>query len=167
MEKRLMDYCNHVTNVLDLGKGFTIGREVLNGSEFIIVEYKGAVIYGFWNNPKKKASKNPPKHTGGKPSYVKLMIDGIRKHNLSLDAAGFLVKLADNIQWNTNLLINKRNKKPLIVDDISGIVGVGRNKTLNIIKELTEAQLLSKDKDGYKISPSLIQKGGKRGDNNK
>lgn len=160
MDKRLLDYYNRSVNVLDLGNGFILSREEVRGLEFITIEHDGNPVYSFWNNPKKKASKNPPKHTGGKPSYVKLMIEGIRKHNLSLDAAGFLVKLADNIQWNTNLLINKRNKKPLIIDDISKIVGVGRNKTLNIIKELAKAQLLSKDKDGYKISPSLIQKGG-------
>lgn len=162
MNDNLSDYYNYSVNVLDLGNGFTLGRERVKDLEFITIEHDGTPVYSFWHNPKKKASKNPPKHTGGKPSYVKLMTDGIRKHNLSLDAAGFLVKLADNIQWNTNLLINKRNKKPLIVDDISGIVGVGRNKTLNIIKELTQAQLLNKDKDGYKISPSLIQKGGVR-----
>ena len=81
-------------------------------------------------------------------------------HNLSIDEAGLLVKLADNIEWNTNLLINKRNKKPLIINDISVIVGIGRNKTLTIVKGLTQANLLTKNKDGYKISPTLMQKGG-------
>ena len=161
MDKSILDYYNHDANVLNLGKGFVLGREISKGIEYVTVEYEGELIYSFWNNPKRKPSKNPPKHTGGKPSYVKWMVEGLRQHEgLSIEAAGFLVKLTDNIQWSTNLLINKRNKKPLMIDDIPKIVGIGRNKTLDIIKELTTAQLLSKGKDGYKISSSLIQKGG-------
>lgn len=160
MDKSILDYYSHRTNVLNLGNGFVLGREKVKSIEYITIEFDDEIIYGFWHNPKKKLSKKPPKHTGGKLSYVKLMIEGIKKHNLSIDEAGLLVKLADNIEWNTNLLINKRNKKPLIINDISVIVGIGRNKTLTIVKGLTQANLLTKNKDGYKISPTLMQKGG-------
>jgi hypothetical protein len=158
---KLHEFISRNINVLDLDNGLILGRESSRNMDYMTISYGDEVLFSWWNNPQKKASKNPPKHTGGKPSYIKLMVDGVRQHNeLSIEAAGFLLKLTDNIQWSTNLLINKRNKKPLAVDEITGIIGVGRNKTLDIVKELTQAQLLSKDKDGYKISSSLIQKGG-------
>ena len=158
---KLHDFISRNINVLDLDNGLILGRESSRNMDYMTITYGEEILFSWWNNPQKKVSKNPPKHTGGKPSYIKLMVDGVRQHNeLSIEAAGFLLKLTDNIQWSTNLLINKRNKKPLAVDEITGIIGVGRNKTLDIVKELTQAQLLSKDKDGYKISSSLIQKGG-------
>ena len=159
MDKSIIDFLNKITNACE-GK-LSIGREQLGKREFIVISVDGKEIYSFWYSPNKEVSKEPPKHTGGKPSYVKLMIEGIRKHTeLSIEAAGFLVKMADNIQWGDNLLMDKRSKKSLAADDMCKIAGVGRNKTLAIINELKTAHLLNKDKDGYKLSTCLVQKGG-------
>jgi len=157
----LHDFILRKVNVLDLGNGFMLGRESCRGMDFMTISYNGETLYSWWHNPRKKVSKDPPKHTGGKPSYVKLMIEGLKQHSeLSNDAIAFVVKISANIQWSTNLLINKRNKKPLNGEDISKIVGMSKSKTYDVMKELTESHLLNKGKDGYKISSSLIQKGG-------
>jgi len=161
MDKQTMDYCNHNTNVLDLGNGFVMGRETSKGIEYITIEYEGKLFYGFFHNPKKKLSKNPPKHTGGKPSYVKQFLQEVQKHkDLSIEAAGFIQKMLYNIDWGNNLLIDQRSKKRLAVDDMCKVINKSKPFTIKVLKELTAAQLLSKDRDGYKISPSLIQKGG-------
>lgn len=157
------DFILRKANVLDLGEGFVLGRESCRNMDFMTITYNGETLFSWWNNPKKKASKNPPKHTGGKPSYVKLMIEGLKRHSdLSNDAIAFVVKISANIQWSTNLIINKRSKKPLNGEDISKIVGMSKTKTYDIMKELAQSGLLEKDKDGYRLSAELVQKGGGR-----
>jgi hypothetical protein len=161
MDKLILDYYNHITNVLNLGNGFVLGREVTKGIEHITVEFEGVLVYSFWHNPNKKLSKNPPKHTGGKPSYVKQFLKEMQNHKeLSIEAAGFIQKVLPNIDWGSNLLIDQRSKKRLAVDDMCKVINKSKPFTIKVLKELTTAQLLSKDKDGYKISPNLIQKGG-------
>lgn len=161
MDKLILDYCNHNTNVLNIGSGFVIGREVSKGIEHITVELDGELVYSFWHNPKKKLTKNPPKHTGGKPSYVKQFLQEVQKHSgLSIEAAGFIQKMLYNVNWGSNLLIDQRSKKSLKIDDMCKVINKSKPFTTKILKELKTAQLLSKDKDGYKISSSLIQKGG-------
>ena len=89
------------------------------------------------------------------------MIDGLDKcPDLSNDAIAFIVKLRKNIQWSTNLIVDKRNKKPLDAKKISKIVGMSKSKTYDVMKELRESGLLIKDGNGYKLSTELIQKGG-------
>lgn len=155
------DFISHKVNVLDLGNGFTLGRESCRGMDYMTITSGEDVLYSWWNNPNKKVSKSPPKHTGGKPSYVKLMIKGLQQHSeLSNDAIAFVVKVSANIQWSTNLLINKRSKKPLNGEEISKIVGMSKSKAYDVMKELRQSHLLEKDKDGYRLSSSLVQKGG-------
>lgn len=159
MDKLSEFVCRRV-NVLDMGDGLVLGREPANGMDYMTISKDGEVLFAWWSNPKKKASKTP-KHTGGKPPYVKLMTDSLEKHsNLSLESYGFMVRLAGSIQWGTNLIINKRTKKPLNGEMMGKIAGVRKSKAYAIIKELTKEHLLTKDKDGYKISPDLLQKGG-------
>jgi hypothetical protein len=159
MDKSISDYLSGFTNVCE-GK-FTIGREKSGKNEFIIIKLDGQEVYSFWHNPNKKVTNKKPKHTGGKKSYIMLMIEELKKHeNLSLEAQGFIYKMLTHIQWNSTLIIDTRNKKPLVIDEMVTILGIGRNKTLSIIKELKAADLLVKDKDGYKVSPNLMQKGG-------
>lgn len=55
-----------------------------------------------------------------------------------------------------------RPTKPLNVDNICEITKKSKPFVIKILRELKKAQLLNKDKDGYKLSPSLIQKGGAR-----
>jgi predicted transcriptional regulator len=159
MDKSVSDFLSGFTNVCE--GNFTIGREKKNNSEYLVITYEGREMYTFWHNPQNKETNKPKKHTGGKPSYVKFMLEEVRKHKeLSIDVLGFFVKIADNIQWSSNLLIETRSKKPLTADGISKIINLSKSRTYEIIKELNEARLLSKDKDGYKISSNLIQKGG-------
>lgn len=160
MDKNVSDFVSGFTNVCE-GK-FTIGREKnSNGMEFIIISNDGKEFYKFWNNPKKILTNKPPKHTGGKPSYVKMMVDEVNKHpELSLNASGLIIKMIPNIQWGDNLLVNVRSKKPLLIDDMSRILDISDKTTRTALKELKSAGLLTKDKDGYKVSPNLIQKGG-------
>ena len=64
------DFILRNVNVLDLGGGFVLGRESCRNMDFMTISYNGETLYSWWHNPRKKVNKNPPKHTGGKPSYV-------------------------------------------------------------------------------------------------
>jgi transposase len=163
MNKAQLDYFNYTVNVMP-GDGIAIGREITKEMENITITLGDKVIYNFWNNPKEKPTNKPPKHTGGKPSYIKIMLKAVQEHKeLSLNASGFFLKVADNIQWESNLLIDKRSKKPLNVDDISKVIGIKKTLAYEVIRELKGTSLLIKDKEGFKISTSLIQKGGAKG----
>lgn len=158
MDKQILDYFDHKVNVCQ-GQ-FSIGREQIGKMEYIVITIDGKEVYSFWRNPNKRVSKEPPKHTGGKPSYVKLMLQEMQKYNLSLEAAGFVNKMTKHIRWGDNLLIDRRTKKPLVVEDFCTIIGKSKPVTLKIIGELKGFGLLTKDKEGYRISPNLVQKGG-------
>jgi hypothetical protein len=158
---KLHEFISRNINVLDLGDGLRLGRESSRNMDYMTISYGEEILFSWWNNPQKKVSKNPPKHTGGRPSYVKQFLKEMEKHvELSVEAAGLIQKVIPNISWGNNLIIDKRSKKTLVADDLCKIINKSKPVTLKIIKELTTAQLLSKDKDGYKISPNLIQKGG-------
>jgi hypothetical protein len=156
------DFYNRNVNVLNLGNGFYLGRESVKGMDFMTLSFGDEVLYSWWHNPNKTVANKPPKHTGGKPSYVKLLIKEMQKHDLSLESAGLIQKVIPNINWGDNLLIDTRTKRPLNVDNICEITKKSKPFVIKILRELKKAQLLNKDKDGYKISPSLIQKGGAR-----
>jgi hypothetical protein len=158
--EQLNEFINRKVNVVDLGNGLTLGRESARNMDFMTITYGGETIFSWWSNPNKKVSKNPPKHTGGKPSYVKLLIKEMQKHDVSLEAAGLIQKVIQNINWGDNLLIDTRSKKPLNIDNICAITKKSKPFIIKTLKELRETNLLIKDKDGYKISSYLIQKGG-------
>ena len=164
MDKQLLDFQNRTVNALNTdGKGISIIRDSVRGVDKFTILVDGVPWKIFWEKVEKPLSleKKPPKHTGGKPSYIKIMLKEVQQQkDLSIEGAGFFVKIADNIQWKTNLIIDRRSKKPLVAEDISKIIGQGKNTTLKVIKELREADLLIKDNDGYKISTCLVQKGG-------
>lgn len=154
-------FMNREVNVLDLGNGLTLGRESVKGMDYMMIVHKDEVFLTWWSNPKKPATKKIPKHTGGKPSYVKLLLKEMQKHaELSVESAGLIQKVIPNIRWGDNLIIDVRSKKPLFINDLSEIIKKSKPVTLKIVKELMSAGLLIKDNDGYKISPTLIQKGG-------
>lgn len=158
---KLLEFYNRNVNVLDLGDGVTLGRESVRGMDFMTISRGNEVLYSWWSNPNKKASKNPPKHTGGKPSYVKLLIKEMQKHpELSVEAAGVIQKLIPNVKWGDNLLVHARSKKPLRISDICEITRKSKPFIIKTLNELKTAGLLIKDAEGYKISSSLIQKGG-------
>jgi hypothetical protein len=125
-------------------------------------------IYDFWRNPNKagKGNKGPPKHTGGKSPYIKLMTEEIRRlHKEGLqgreESLGTLLYLSDNVEWGTGRLVNKRSKKPLCRGDLIKMLGYGDQKLSRIVKSLKEHGLLTHTSEGYFISPRLMRKGGK------
>lgn len=156
------DFYNRKVNVIDLGNGFHLGRESVKGMDFMTLSKGDEVLYSWWHNPNKTVTNKPPKHTGGKPSYVKLLIKEMQKHDISLESAGLIQKVIPNIHWGDNLLMDTRSKKPLNIDNLCTITKKSKPFIIKTLKELRETNLLVKDKDGYKISPSLIQKGGVR-----
>ncbi|MEN6312789.1 MAG: hypothetical protein ABFD25_00920 [Clostridiaceae bacterium] len=162
MDKQFLDFQNRTVNALNAdGKGISIIRETLNGMDRFTILVDGTPWKSFWEKIDKPLTSKPPKHTGGKPSYIKIMLKEVSEHpELSIEAAAFFIKTSNNVQWGDNLLIDKRSKKALTAIEIGKIVGLGKNKTLSVIKELREADLLIKDKQGYKISSCLVQKGG-------
>ena len=160
MDKELLDYLNHNTNVFNAN--LTVGRETMpNGMEYLTFSLPdGTVIYDKWHNPKKKISRNPPKHTGGKKPYIMLMLEALRKmqgDNVDL-AISSAIMLSDNIQWNTGLLVEK--KKPVNYEGLKKIFNCSNDKVSKRIKAMQETGILLKDKDGYKISTDFIKKGG-------
>lgn len=158
---KLTEFYDRRINVLDLGNGLTLGRESANNMDYMIITCGQEILYAWWHNPNKKVTNKPPKHTGGKPPYIKIMLKAVQEHKgLSLNASGFFIKIANNIQWTDNLVIDMRSKKALSVEGITTILGIKKTLTYDTIKELREADLLIKDKDGYRISTCLIQKGG-------
>jgi hypothetical protein len=142
-----------------------IRLETLNGSDhFIIKNADDLIIKEYWEKiGSSKPTGRPPKHTGGKKPFIKIMLQEIEKHSdLSLSASGFFIKISKNIQWGDNLIINKRTKKALSVDDMTTLLKVSKPSTYKIIEELKKEKLIFKDNEGYKLSTDLIQKGGKK-----
>ena len=152
-------------NVLELGEGIMLGRESTGAMDYMTISRGEEVLYGWWHNPERKIRKGVPKHTGGKKPYIKIMVEEIQKHTeISLSAAGFLIKLAGNINWSDNKLINKRSKKPLNAEGIQKILGIGKSRVYEIISELKKDNVLIDCGDEYRISTCLIQKGGAVGE---
>ncbi len=108
--------------------------------------------------PKKK-----PRTTGGKRPYVKLMQDVKGIEDVSLDAAGLLLKLicGGNIEWQTGMVINKRTKKPLRSKMILKYMNIGDRKYKGIMAELRDRGLMvyRRSEGAYFISPNFIRKG--------
>ena len=159
MGKQITEFLSGFVNVCE--GTFTIGREKnLNGMEYVIISLDGKELYTFWNNPKKKVTNKPPKHTGGKQPYAKVMGLEIPKYKISNNAKAFLWSMIPHVNWGTNLLIETKSKKPLLISDICKVMDNSNKTVVAIINELKTTGLLIKDKDGYKVSPNLIQKGG-------
>lgn len=161
MDKGLTDFLSGFTNAA-ICTGMTVMRETQNGIECITFFVDGKPYISHWRNPAKKDVKGKPKHTGGKKPYLMLMIEAINElKGDDIDiAVGSAALLGNNIQWNTGLIVDKRTKKPLLYKDLKTIYKCGDNKLSNKIKIMKQYGILLKDKDGYKISPNFIKKGG-------
>lgn len=159
MNKDLLKYFNYEKNAVKAE--FVISREKLpNGYEYIVVSNEEiGEIYSGYQNPNKK-KKDSKAQTGGKKPYVMLMINEFKNKSITYDVLGAAISLANNIQWNTGLLINKRSKKPLKADDIANILNCSRSKVFSLIKELKINNLMFKDDKGYRINNTFIKKGG-------
>lgn len=172
MDKKLLDFLNGATNVYS--GPFTVGREKLpNGCEYIVLSTKsGKKMYDFFYNPKKKKkspSEAKPKHGGFRPSYVMLMLSGIRELECDnkLEVMGCIVALSDNVEWNTGNLIQKRPKRFLNSKDFPKIFNCGKSKAFNLLRQMRELNIIEKTDNGYRMSEKYIRKGaGKSAENN-
>lgn len=176
MDKDLLDFINKKTNVYIIGN-FMKQREIKSdGWEFYtetiidpLDRSKDVVWHTYWINPnEKKLTKKNPKHTGGKKSYSMLMTDELKavRDNLkengvknAEEVLGYVFVLTEHSEFNTNRLINKRNKKSLQYKDLLEILGCSNNKLNKMIKILKDNNLLSNTNEGYFISQKFIKKG--------
>lgn len=157
---RLKDFWERKVNVVELADGLMLGRESTGVMDYMTISFGGEVLYGWWHNPDREVRKGEPKHTGGKKPYAKLMLQELEKRkDITLEAAGAVVKLLPHIDWKNNRIINKRSKKPLAAEDFMGLMGIGHNKLYKILGELKDRQVIEKVGGEYRLSPYLIQKG--------
>lgn len=107
-----------------------------------------------------RLKSDKPKHSGGQPTYVKLFTASLLENkDLSISAAGFLLKLSVNIDWHTGILIHRRSKKPLMCKDFEKLLNISKNTVSNIIKELKEKDLIKREKSKYIVSSKIMCKG--------
>lgn len=170
----LLDYLAGGVNVIEL-KVILSRERAPNGASLIRVLHGDRLIHMLWEPAKgnksdqESPSPSPPRHTGGKKPYVMVMLkelDRVFKGKKSdqLEVIGFLVRFCRNIEWGTGRLINKRTKNPLRYDDLMRISGCGRTRLNRILSKLKEQSLLSRAKEGYFVSTSLIRKGRSKND---
>ena len=141
---------------------FIISREKAGGCEHVHVSHPELAepLYQFWTG-KKKA--NSPKHTGGKKSYVMVMIRelaGLIANDLPAENVGYLMCLVPFVEWGTGRLVLGRDNRQMTLADIQQKFKRSRRKTLYILSNLKKHGLLVRDAGGYALSRSLIKKGG-------
>jgi hypothetical protein len=162
MNNPLLKYLNGEVNVY---KGLIIlGREKLSaGSEHITLSDadEPITIYSFWNNTKKRVNGDgPPKHTGGKKSYVKMYSEWLDQHpEASIEVIGTMTRLSRNIEWSTGHLVHTRSKKRLQILDICKLINKSNKTTISILKEAKQLNLIAHSKDGYKVNANFMCKG--------
>jgi hypothetical protein len=128
---------------------------------------KDVIWHTYWVNPHEK-SKGKPKHTGGKKPYSMLMTEEIQNLRKKLkengvknaeEVLGYIFVLTEHSEFNTNRLINKRNKKSLQYKDLLEVLDCSSNKLNKMIKILKDNNLLTHTNEGYFISQEFIKKG--------
>ena len=176
MDKNLIRYMLGEINAVILNNVSISREKSKNGTECIYIkpEGYGNPMYTFWNNTRKK-EKEPEEEKeskkratgGGKKAYVMLMIEEISQItpgvNNGVDAEkalGAAVRLANNIEWSTGKIINKRNKKALTYTDLLKLYGCSNNRLNTLINDMTKLNIMYHTKEGYFVSPKYIKKGG-------
>lgn len=179
MKKETLEYISGRRNAVK--DEFIIGRERAGNSELIFVSLPESEkpLYALWNSKKtvKKYSvvkkndsdeivfeKVEPKGTGGKETYVMLMeyaLNELNKKNISIIAAGAIIKLVDCVEWGTGRLCRKRDSKTINRNMIKEILKVSDNNLRKILKELKELNVLYYDnrKKAYFFNTRYLRKG--------
>ena len=116
------------------------------------------------NAPEKKEelTKVKPKGTGGKPAYAMVMLKNSEiLAKLSANAMAIFVIGMLNIEWNTSKLVDKRSKKAITAEDISKDIKVSLRTAKTAIKELTDADIISYNKNtkAYYFNKNILRKG--------
>lgn len=172
MNKDTADYLNYNKNVTK--DEFVIGRERSGKRELIMVSLPDTnePLYALWNSRKtaKKYKKDDkcdiafkevqPKGTGGKETYVMLMVSEFDRAKLSLEAGGLMLSLIKQIDWHTGKITD--HKSPMTKQDISVHSNVNMTQLNKIIKELTNKKVLyyKKSERAYFVNRKFIKKGG-------
>jgi hypothetical protein len=141
-------------------KNLMIGRERLDtGAELIVVtDYEGTmpkIIISGWRSKNKHQRKNAiPKHTGGKPSYIKLYSRFFEKlqqqgqqPKLKDAEIGTALRIAAFADWKTGKLIDKKTKKPLNLAALSNKLGYSKRTMIDRVEALQENGII-KQRDG-------------------
>lgn len=161
MNEQFLMFLNREVNVVNAN--VLIGREQANtGTEFITITScdNEEPIYSFWNKHTRKPSTNP-KHTGGKPAYIKLYIKKVLKNNIDYDLIGVCFKLSAYMRWDAEYLeIGKgRRRRYIASDDIAKILNVSRATTFRLLKRMRASGLIDHDSTGYKLTGGYFVKG--------
>lgn len=143
-----------------------VGRERKeNGAIYIVVsDYnreKPKTLGGWWQGLRRRTSKKP-KHTGGKPAYLKLMLADLAEvtEKLNEKELGILLKLAKYIDWHTGVLINTKTKTPLTTEELEQILECSRTTLTYRLNNLKRAEVIETDSEGrFIFSRELLQKG--------
>lgn len=163
MDKNLLAFLNKEINVIKTE--VIISREPTSkGTELIHFSVGERELYQVWKNSNDNNAKQ--KSTGGKKPYIMLMIQEVSKlagsgiDNIE-EVVGFLILLAENIEWNTGRVINKRSKKSFKYIDLQNKYSGSKYKFERIMKILKDNNLLIHTSEGYFISRRFIKKGAK------
>lgn len=150
-------------NALELSPGITLGREVREdgAAEYrVVTDYTQTphrVLCAGWTTgkPQRQRQNKEPKHTGGKPPFIKLMLDGLDaiEDKVSLRALGMLVKLRRLVAWNTSS-INASS-----IRDVARKIKMNQKTTWRHLQELVDAGVLMEADGGYVLSRDVIQRG--------
>lgn len=158
-------------NVVDLGGGVIISKEIAPAAELWHISVDGEEKKMFWvsNNKEKEKPAKKGDYTGGKPPYIMVMESAVQKLIDSGDYVGdiyqqigFLTAMSGRIEFKTGRLVHSRTKKPLTRVDLMGITKFTHNKIDKLLKNLRENNLLTHTADGYFISRKFIKKGAAR-----
>jgi hypothetical protein len=177
MKKELLEYINGKRNAVK--DEFIISREMTERSELVYINHPEVKrpIYKFWQGTRKEELRKEKitgngkgdSGTGGKPVYVKLMIERFHEeieNGLSVEAVGFFMVLCNRgLTWSTNKVCRpskeRRNRKSLSVKGIAEVVGVSVKKTKRLICELKAHGMIFYDRNerAYFLSRDFVIKG--------
>ena len=166
----IRQFLNGEINVIDLGSGVILSKEVAPSSELWHLSVNGAEEKTFWVSSKPNDVKQPKKgnYTNGKPPYTMAMSNPVKTlvsdENVQGDIftqLGVLTALGRNMEFSTGKLVNRRTKKPLTRKDILSITKFSHNKLDKILRDMKATGLIEHTADGYFVSRKYIKKGGK------
>ena len=168
---KLSEFLNGDKNILrsftDEGHEISIMRENTKNNTLFTITLDEIVIAQQWNPNKlsQKVKKTERKksmskicfQSGGQKSYLTVFDDWIDE--ISIESMGVLTKLFKNIRFNDGLLINRTTKLPILIDEISILLGKSRPFILKSFKELRNRNIIIKKNKGYYVSMDVIKRG--------